>query len=457
MLDYMRGSSGAIEIEVRGADIQLAVRGLEEASREIARIPHPEQPNHPYGSFASPVEVGPRGPGVWFDMADAEVYDGLLEGVLHMVVAALDAVGLKSSVVSWPEGSASTRMLPREVEALRRAWDAFVRTIDLPDPTGEDGGGWRPPGDDLASRAKGWSRGAAMVVPRGFLAACTGPDGQTYAIGGERRRPVKTVEAYDAVTDRWRKVASLQLARRSPGVAVGSDGRVYAVGGFGAMQAEGVTTVEALDVSANRWEFAAPMVSKAYNDMGATTGLDGRIYAVASGDVSGPNVLEAYDAEADRWTPLSPPPGSYRNYVRAVAAPNGHIYVFGAERMGVEAYDPQVDGWVDVSPARHPRLFFGVALGGDGRIYAMGGLGHHPLTTVEAYDVEADRWVEAEPMPEARAAMALTGGPGGAILAIGGYGGQPDDGSDGPVGPTDIYVPDVRPSPGASTGAGGRS
>lgn len=441
MLDYMRGSSGAIEVEVRGADIQLAVRGLEEASREIARIPHPEQPDHPYASFTSPVEVGPRGPSVWFDMADAEVYDGLLEGVLHMVLAALDAVGLLTGVVTWPEGSARTRMPPRGAEALREAWDAFVRTIDLPNPTGDDQGGWRAPRDDLPSQAKGWSRGAAVPTPRNFLAACTGPDGRTYAIGGECRRPVKTVEAYDAVTDRWRKVASLRLTRRSPGAALGSDGRVYAVGGYGAMQADGVTNVEALDVAANRWEPAAPMVSKAYNDMAATTGLDGRIYAVASGDVSGPNVLEAYDAQADHWTPLSPPPGSYRNFVRAVAAPNGHIYVFGAERMGVEAYDPQVDGWVNISPPRHPRLFFGAALGGDGRIYAMGGLGQHPFTTVEAYDVGADRWVEADPMPEARAAMALTGGPGGTILAIGGYGGDPYDGSDGLVGPTDIYVP----------------
>jgi len=366
MMDHMRASSGAIEVELRDADLEPARRGLELARLEIGRIPHPEQPEWPCASFASAVEVGPRGPGFWFDMADAEVYDGLLEGVLLTLLAALEEAGLDRGVLTWPESTARTRMSADDVGALRAALDAAGTTAPAAAVEGDPG---RPAvSREATCPPTGWSRRASLPTRRTLLSACSGPDGRIYAIGGNRRQPMKTVEAYEPAADRWMKVASLRVPRRSPGAATGPDGRVYAIGGYNAIQG-GVTTVEALDLTTNRWEMVAPMASLAYNDMTASAGTDGRIYALALSAGGGtPNILEAYDAPADRWTPLSPPKASYGNFIQVVAAPDGRIYAFGAIGMLVEAYDPRLDSWVDVSQPRHPRSLFGAALGGDGWI-----------------------------------------------------------------------------------------
>lgn len=88
---------------------------------------------------------------------------------------------------------------------------------------------------------------------------------------------MKTVNAYDLSADRWRRVASLRRPRRGCGAAVGSDGRIYAIGGFGSMESDGLTNVEALDVEANRWQPVAPLVTRIYNEMAAVTGADRRI------------------------------------------------------------------------------------------------------------------------------------------------------------------------------------
>ena len=441
MLEYMRASSGAIQVEVRGCDLQAAMRGLDAAGDEIGRIPHPEQPDRPYPSFVSTVEPGPRGPGFWFDMADAEVYDGLLEGVLHLIVSALERGEVDEAIVTWPEGAAERTMARRDVEALDDAWRRFLSTIEPPDaPEEADPGPSIAPAPGLPTR--GWAERAPLPHPRSFLTACPGPDGLIYAIGGARRRPVKTVNAYDLSADRWRRVASLRRPRRGCGAAVGSDGRIYAIGGFGSMESDGLTNVEALDVEANRWQPAAPLVTRVYNEMAAVTGADGRIYAVGSGDRAAPNALETYDVELDRWTPLAPPRAGYGLDLQAVAAPDGRIYLLGGIGIAAEAYDSVRDTWEVVQGERHLRSMIGAALGGDGRIYVMGGMIRGPVDLVETYDPATDKWADADPMPRPRSGMALATGPGGTILAIGGHGREFDEAAlDGLIGPTDIYVP----------------
>jgi len=186
-----------------------------------------------------------------------------------------------------------------------------------------------------------------------------------------------------------------------------------------------------------------PMTSANSNDMTAATGPDGRIYAMALSAGAGPHILEAYDTVVDRWTPLAPPQGSYEHAGDGlvVAASDGRIYAFGALDRAVEAYDPTSDTWQAVSPFVQRRLGCSVAVGGDGRIYAMGGYGYGPVATVEAYDCTADRWVDAEPMPAARVSMGLASGLDGAIYAIGGLGARDANGRDVVFGPTDVFTP----------------
>jgi hypothetical protein len=171
----------------------------------------------------------------------------------------------------------------------------------------------------------------------------------------------------------------------------GPDGRIYGIGGYDS-QRQGVTTVEAYDPHARRWEPVAPLHSRhARNEIGAACGTDGRIYAAAIGlgslkDLSPvPNTLEAYDTTTDTWTALRPPPGRYDRLVSTVAGADGRIFVIGApynrgdpatikaHPVIVEAYDPRTDHWQTLASPTRRRDGFGATLGPDGRIYLLGG------------------------------------------------------------------------------------
>lgn len=104
LMEYMNESSGAIHFELRGADQDAALRGLEQAIESIFRVNHPDG-DGPYASFASDIEIGSRGPGFWVDMADAEAHDGILEAALDGVLVALDEAGVRDGCLTWPEGT----------------------------------------------------------------------------------------------------------------------------------------------------------------------------------------------------------------------------------------------------------------------------------------------------------------------------------------------------------------
>src|SRR5947209_4464305 len=90
---------------------------------------------------------------------------------------------------------------------------------------------WKPWVEALESRdlPSSWSTLAPMPTARFGLAAATGPDGRTYAIGGYNNAFFNTVEAFNGST--WTSVAPMLTARTSLAVATGSDGRIYAIGG----------------------------------------------------------------------------------------------------------------------------------------------------------------------------------------------------------------------------------
>jgi hypothetical protein len=104
LVEYMASSTGAIHVELRGAgDPESAVRALTAARGAIYRIPHPEEPSEPLPSFASDVTATDDGATFWFDAADAEAYDGLLDQVAASIAAAIDEAGVGGRL-TWPEG-----------------------------------------------------------------------------------------------------------------------------------------------------------------------------------------------------------------------------------------------------------------------------------------------------------------------------------------------------------------
>lgn len=272
----------------------------------------------------------------------------------------------------------------------------------------------------------------AITDCAGEALARDGADGRIYAIGGESKhnQTVKTVEVYDTRADSWSRGPSLRIARRGPGVALGLDGRLYAIGGYGALRggprtADTVVTAEAYDPSTRRWEEVAPIKAPAYNEIGAATGSDGRIYAlssVASGVISDANCFQAYDPSTDAWTALTGPDANYPEWgPTVVAGRDGRIYATGDIRGGslvVHAYDPHTDVWQQVSSPNLPRSGFGAALGPDGRIYLAGGV---PESRLVAYEPSTDTWQELEAMPAARLMVAAATGIDGRIYVVGGY------------------------------------
>jgi hypothetical protein len=414
LLQYMRNSSGAIHIEIRGCSRPAAaVAGLHDAGTQIFRVPHPNQPDSPFASFASSVTQGSTGVGFWFDMADAEAYPDVLECALELILIALDDAGVEDGDVTWPSGTASSTY-----QWARSPHERWVHVLDLftDDPPADTS---RPVASNLIELGGGWRRHAPIPTKRERIAATTGADGRIYAIGGARGGPVRTVEAYDITTDSWSRAAPLGLARRRPGVASGPDGRVYAVGGYGPPLDNG-TTAEAYDISTNRWSAIRPMNDLALNEMAATAGPDGLIYAISSD----PNVFEAYDTATDRWTTLPPLPDPGRGLMSLATTPDGQLYLVGSS---VWAFNPLSGQWKAQTDFNVPRWGHSAALGRDGRIYLMGGtdgLGttrpHSAVAAVEAFDGAQGQWSTVADMPTPRNIPTVAIGPDGSVFAIGG-------------------------------------
>lgn len=97
----------------------------------------------------------------------------------------------------------------------------------------------------------------AVAVASGVLYAIGGDD------GGGAPTFYDTVERFDPETQQWNMVASLNLARSMAGGAtlmVGGNELMYVVGGYNDLTDEGWTkTVEVYNATSNRWDFATPM------------------------------------------------------------------------------------------------------------------------------------------------------------------------------------------------------
>jgi hypothetical protein len=215
-----------------------------------------------------------------------------------------------------------------------------------------------------------------------------------------------------------------------PGTALGHDGRIYAIGGYGAARggpavADTVITAEAYDPATRLWEEIAPIEAEAWNEMGAATGSDGRIYALSSGggDPDGATTcFHAYDPATGAWTALVGPDVHYALWGPTVlAGPDGHIYATDGSvgpELTMHAYDPAAGEWRRLRSPETPRWGFGAAVGLDGRFYLAGG---GPESGAVAYDPDTDRWHELGPMPAPRWMVAAAMGFDGCLYVVGGY------------------------------------
>ena len=242
-----------------------------------------------------------------------------------------------------------------------------------------------------------WAQVASLPQPLANLAATTGPDGRIYAIGGVdgSNNPVSTVYAYTPATNIWTQVASLPVAIGNLTATTGPDGRIYAIGGLNGSN-NPVSTVYAYTPATNTWSQVASL-PVATGNLAATTGPDGRIYAIGGNDgsVRFPNTVStvyAYTPSTNTWSQVAslPAPGIF---LAATTGLDGRIYALGAVNNDdygvVYAYTPSSNTWTQVANAPGATSLLAAATGPDGRIYAIGGFSppfdSEVVATVAAY------------------------------------------------------------------------
>ena len=101
LVAYMKEFSDQCHLTIESRDVDAARAAAESACEAICRVPNPEPPGGPLPSFISDIEAEPGGVSFWFDMADAEAYDGLVEHVLARVLEAMAASGLHDARLTY--------------------------------------------------------------------------------------------------------------------------------------------------------------------------------------------------------------------------------------------------------------------------------------------------------------------------------------------------------------------
>jgi N-acetylneuraminic acid mutarotase len=194
-----------------------------------------------------------------------------------------------------------------------------------------------------------WSNAAPLPIVTDHSGAAVA-GGRLFTFGGASRR----VFAYDPGLDSWSDVAPMQFQHGgTPAVGV-LDDRVYVAGGSGAAMIG--DEVEVYDVASDRWSRLASMNVARNHCAGGFIG--GKLY-VAGGrpGILADSALEAYEPQSNAWVRLPRMPTG-RSGV-AAAAVNGRLYVFGGEGSSifgeVEVFDPAVNAWTRLAHMPTPR------------------------------------------------------------------------------------------------------
>jgi N-acetylneuraminic acid mutarotase len=133
------------------------------------------------------------------------------------------------------------------------------------------------------------------------------------------------------------------------------------------------------------------------------------------------------------WTTVASMP-SKRSALGVAVGGNGKVYAIGGNIVDseypalVEEYDPAKNVWSTRANLLTPRYSLGVVTGNDGNIFAIGGCcGRESLATVEEYSPTTNTWTARASMPTARRALGVAAAPNGKIYAIGGTTNGHDD------------------------------
>jgi N-acetylneuraminic acid mutarotase len=181
------------------------------------------------------------------------------------------------------------------------------------------------------------------------------------------------------------------------------------------------------------WATISSFTSLGREGLAAVSGSDGRIYAIGGESETGTTFtqtgeVDAYTISSNTWSIATPLPDEALE-LSAAEGGDGRIYAMGGLNSSgtvianVYAYSPTTNAWVQVAPLLTARFDTAAAAGSDGRIYVFGGststttLGSNIL---EIYDPTTNTWSTGAPMPTARWGAAAATGSNGDIYVFGG-------------------------------------
>ena len=216
-----------------------------------------------------------------------------------------------------------------------------------------------------------------------------------YVIGGSathknEEKPIKTIEEYDPITDKWTTKASINSNLVLKAIVLNE--KIYIVEGF-IPDDDSVLKIEEYDPVTNKIIKKAGMKNENYSSPeGTNIGiLNGKIYAIGGyGNIDALNLVEEYDPVTNKWTEKAQM-NEERVHSHTVVL-NGKIYAIGGYGKDeiilktVEEYDPITNKWNKKASMNDARVYSNAVIV-DKKIYVIGGYGKDLsiLKTVEEY------------------------------------------------------------------------
>ncbi|KAK7500807.1 hypothetical protein BaRGS_00008051 [Batillaria attramentaria] len=240
-----------------------------------------------------------------------------------------------------------------------------------------------------------------------------------YAVGGEtsNREILSSVEGYNPVTNKTRKLSPLPTPRRSLGVVI-LEKMIYAVGG-----SDGSSPV--YDIEKDSWKTLASMCEPRTSV--SAVAMDSQIFAVGGHDgQQALSTVEVYDVENNSWAHTT-----WMHTARSMAAAvslGNQLFVLGGydgsmDLNSVEKYSLVSLQWTQVASMNEPRSMLDATVLME-KIFVIGGSnGAQCLSSVEVYDPSANQWTILQSLttPRRGVGVAVIGG---AIYAAGGHDGN---------------------------------
>lgn len=273
------------------------------------------------------------------------------------------------------------------------------------------------------ARTNRWTVMALMPVARGGLAAQPSDGGRFITVAGGfdgRGHALKTVEQYNVATNTWTTLPPMPAARGGLSLvdtAGTSRPGLFALGGRGANGAVLASVVAREAILPKTWSLDTPLPQK-QGTVVAQRGADGLIYAFGSGPT-----IDVFTPSMHRWSVRTP---GHATAAPSQTDPAGLIYMVSGRTF--TAYDPRTNSWSARAPLPIERYDATVVTGKDGKIYVLGGYGPDPGDNsnrlyrrgLDVYDPRTDSWQVKAPMPTGREGLGAAVGTDGTIYAIGG-------------------------------------